>query len=56
MLIGTVIDVLSRRSMKKDVPMTEKILVCFSVYENGTKVLSTKKGGADHITCIGGIR
>ena len=49
-------DVSSRNSDKKGDSMTEKVLKCFSIYENGKKVLSTKTGGADHITCLGGMR
>ena len=53
MVLGTMIGVVKTGSKMS---MTEKVLTSFSILENGRKVLSTKQGGADHITCLGGIR
>ena len=55
-VFGTVVDIINKYNSKKDLSLIEKVLKCFSLHENGTKVLSTKVGGADHITCLGGIR
>ena len=33
-----------------------KILKCFSIDNNGRKVLSSKGGGGDHLGCLSGIR
>ena len=66
MLIGTLAELLPLLSSTTSSPLDGggkapdglgmQLLKSFSLYSNGTALLSTKQGGAGHLDCMNGMR
>ena len=60
--IGTFLEIqpflFSQMTKTKDDPegVVEQLAKSFSLYSNGTSLLSTKKGTSDHLNCMNGMR
>ena len=57
-LLGTVIEILYTSVWNMAMPdnFIFKFLVCYSLYSNGQRLLSTKSIGKDHLDCMNGMR
>ena len=57
-VFGTVVEIVYAFLLNKPTPenLLAKLLLCFSLYTNGKRLLSTESVGKDHLDCMNGMR
>ena len=57
-ILGTLVEIAYTFLLKKSTPedLSIQLLLCFSLYKNGRRLLSTESVGKDHLDCMNGMR